>query len=55
VYSEGRESYDEGTAMESPADSRFSASSWDQPVLAAHGWNLGQEEIVRRFMGRTLT
>ncbi|OUM43472.1 HAD family hydrolase [Arthrobacter sedimenti] len=34
-------------------DSEVLSIKVDQRVLADHGWNLSQEEIVRRFMGRT--
>jgi hypothetical protein len=34
-------------------DSEILSIKVDQRVLADHGWNLSQEEIVARFMGRT--
>lgn len=34
-------------------DSEVLSIRVDQQVLAAHGWDLSQEEIVSRFMGRT--
>jgi HAD superfamily hydrolase (TIGR01509 family) len=34
-------------------DSEVLSIKVDQRVLADHGWTLSQEEIVRRFMGRT--
>jgi HAD superfamily hydrolase (TIGR01509 family) len=36
-------------------DSEVLSIKVDQRVLADHGWNLSQEEIVGRFMGRTST
>ncbi|MCI9870481.1 HAD family hydrolase [Arthrobacter humicola] len=36
-------------------DSEVLSIKVDQRVLADHGWNLSQEEIVARFMGRTST
>jgi beta-phosphoglucomutase-like phosphatase (HAD superfamily) len=36
-------------------DSEVLSIRVDQRVLADHGWNLSQEEIVSRFMGRTST
>ena len=36
-------------------DSEVLSIKVDQRVLADHGWNLSQEDIVARFMGRTST